>query len=703
MQQRPASPRPAPFATAVLALALAHSGVTAAPTAAEVVTAPGYALTVNGPYELTPQRLREIVAAPSTFLPGESEDFQARQARRKPRQPQADGALAVLPAAPHGAPEGQPLSPSGELTQTPAAVTSFRGLLSTGDWAADTQVAASHTHVVVTTRTTIGFFNKAGQQLMRISARDFFGPARLDLIGNNGGLTNFFDNRLIFDSYRNRFWLAALVYDTNLVDTNLTKFVVAVSRTLDPRDGWWIYWWDAVPGDGRPGTRGNVPGDSADYPLLGVDSRHFFQTNMVADNTPYPRPAFHHRTQQISFVDAAALASGRAATGWQWYQLPAATATILQPAVHHGPAPRAFFVNTIDANRIAVWAASNPLLPSRKLERAYVQVRPFAWPVDAPQKDGDASRILMTNLGSSPAKATWRGGKLYLSFNDAANWFGDGNLTSSRFLRLGVAGWPATPSVEVDRTFGGNSAFYDSTTARVHYGFPTVAVNKLGDAVLVYARSGTTLYPEVSFSVYPAAGPDIQPSRRLKQGEAPFRLGAETLLQLHDLNGASVDPHDDTAVWVAAPYAVSPGALPPAFAPNVNFAVWVGKVFGVRTPDLTVPAIAFAPAQITRGPLMRRLKVTTSIHNQGDGNAGPSRITLWLRRTSSTTRVKLGDVRAIAVASGKTMKVIAEFPLPAAIGPGVYVIEADADSANAVAEYSGVNNRGSSFNLLRVF
>ena len=39
---------------------------------------------------------------------------------------------------------------------------------------------------------------------------------------------------------------------------------------------------------------------------------------------------------------------------------------------------------------------------------------------------------------------------------------------------------------EVDRVYGRNSPLYDAPTDGVHYAFPSVEVNKAGDAVVVY-------------------------------------------------------------------------------------------------------------------------------------------------------------------------------------------------------------------------
>ena len=71
-----------------------------------------------------------------------------------------------------------------------------------------------------------------------------------------------------------------------------TKFLLAVSVTEDPRYGWHLYWWDATKDDGayNYGEDGKgfifVPGDSGDYPYIGIDNGFFVQTNIVGYRDP---------------------------------------------------------------------------------------------------------------------------------------------------------------------------------------------------------------------------------------------------------------------------------------------------------------------------------------------------------------------------------------------------------------------------------
>ena len=65
-----------------------------------------------------------------------------------------------------------------------------------------------------------------------------------------------------------------------------------MSRTSDPRDGFYLYWWNAVIDEGACTTLGSPPGppaacpnstyqpgDAADYPSIGISDDFFTQTS----------------------------------------------------------------------------------------------------------------------------------------------------------------------------------------------------------------------------------------------------------------------------------------------------------------------------------------------------------------------------------------------------------------------------------------
>jgi hypothetical protein len=351
--------------------------------------------------------------------------------------------------------------------------------------------------------------------------------------------------------------------------------------------------------------------------------------------------------------------------------------------VHHGANPRAYFVTRYGANHVGVWGLSGQLTSAQQLLVTQVDVGTFTTPADAPQK-GTTIKVMLTNLRNYPLHAAYRAGKLYVVYNDAVNWYGDLTLTSNRFTRFNVAGYPAV-TTEVDRAFGGNSAFYDAPTTRVHYAFPAVEVNRNGDAVVAYNRYSGTFYPQASFSVYRAAESDVEPSRLLASGVDFVQAGTANPVQLNDLNGISVDPFDDTAVWMVAPVTTLR-----SLHPWGNFVLQVGKVFGSKVADLTIgAAVSFTPASV---PSIGTYKVATTIRNQGDGPTAATKVNVYLTRVGTRTSIQVGTIDVPALPAGQAAAVSKVFVRSSGLAAGDYTVKLIADGLGQYAEYDEANN-----------
>jgi hypothetical protein len=202
---------------------------------------------------------------------------------------------------------------------------------------------------------------------------------------------------------------------------------------------------------------------------------------------------------------------------------------------------------------------------------------PFGAAQNAPQR-GSNIPICMSNLGTAPLKAVYRdrGQLLYLVTNDARDWFNDGTkLSSIRLVRLFVGEFPKVfplgSSDYIDRVFGMNNIYDDNTRVdHMFYGWPALEVNDNGDMVIVYARSGKTIYPEVRFSTYYDNEPDIRPSRLLHSGEGVYHYSNPDKCGYRwgDLAGAALDPADEASVWIVQQYATQ----------NGGYSIWFGKV-----------------------------------------------------------------------------------------------------------------------------
>ena len=101
--------------------------------------------------------------------------------------------------------------PTPGLANTPAPTISWKATLQgKGGFPADAQIAVSTSHVVVTNRQLMRYYDKNGNAAASsIGSTTFFtaGLSLKDAAGN--AIDRFNDLRVIFDSYRKRFWVTA--------------------------------------------------------------------------------------------------------------------------------------------------------------------------------------------------------------------------------------------------------------------------------------------------------------------------------------------------------------------------------------------------------------------------------------------------------------------------------------------------------------
>lgn len=561
-----------------------------------------------------------------------------------------------------------------------------------GGFPADPQLAVSTTHVVVTARQRMGFYTKSGQQLATMSSATFF--SSLD-DGTVDGFNRFNDLRTVYDPFRRRFWVAAIGSNQRQSDTDQRRYIaaVAVSKSEDPLDGWYFYWWDAVGQYGQQNSSVWEPGTAADYPIIAVDAFGIHQTNAVVHKDAGIR--YWH----VVFFPGAPLAAGASGiNGWQFWDLKnpdGGDAGLMQPVQHHGWPGRTFYVSRY-ANSILVWSLTNWLTAQQSMTRVEVEM-PSAWssPENAPQLGSDHV-IKMTNLGTNPLKAVYRRGFVHIVTNDARDWFGDGQMLSSvRLIRIPVDDYPEIPTGAghgfINRVFGKNNKYSDAPEDRIYYAWPAIEVNRWGDMVLVYSRSGATIHPEARYSIYDFGDPDISPSHPLRAGDAPYQITYPSyqddpieVLPWGDIAGASVDPSDDEAIWVAHQFATDT-----VYNSNGNYDVYVARILSSHRPDWTLGRDwrAIQPFVHPEDPVT----IVGTIHNYGDGISPPAIVVG--RLIDSTGRAfSLGRAMLEAMPAGGSRTVRLEGLVPPALPPGAYRLEIDVNPGHSVQEHSFANN-----------
>ena len=310
-------------------------------------------------------------------------------------------------------------------------------------------------------------------------------------------LNDWYDMRVIYDDFRDRFWIIASARNPNWKMAGATlkqrisrrsKVALAVSRTSDPRDGFYLYWWNAVIDEGACATLGSPPGppaacpnstyqpgDAADYPSIGISKDFFTQTIGVVNVNPHDPdwPASAGKYALVNVFDADKLASGGCSQPCGWAtgtstirarirssrgscSRPSSTA----PSRTTSPrwrAPRA-------TRRCGSGASRSRRPPSRRRSTA---PRSRSRSGRAPPTRTSRRRAPVTtpapisfgNLGNLVTKAATRNGLMYATWQDCAIWFERPGPCSASIRLVKVnPGLALTVDVPtgpiIDRTFG---------------------------------------------------------------------------------------------------------------------------------------------------------------------------------------------------------------------------------------------------------
>jgi hypothetical protein len=562
---------------------------------------------IHGPFAITSEEIRALLASPpkeTTISEPENEGDYENERGELSRVTITDPRL-------RAAAEGQPAprvpgppGPGNPPVQTPAPSLSWQATGMNQGSPPDPQIAVSKSHVVVATQNVMGFFQKDGTSLgTPIDYETFFkGLGLATGTDASQGLPSKVrsDPRLIFDEYRNVFWLVHGGGSTNPAKANIRgRIYVAVSTSDNPlgdpanpqKPAWNLYWWDAVAEWHVPNSTIYQLGDIADYPAIGVDPVAFHQTIAVCNRVDPTQPSTPCNPRYAVVVTAPAqdLVNGTNPNAQYFGSYFIFTdpnqklmTGVVQPTVHHGPTGGyAYYVGRWGNNQLLVWRIKPPtsVQPAQQspAPRTVTLTAPFATfssPPDAPQCCAPAPKIEMRNLGTDVLKSVYRGGLLHIVTNDAREWNGaPPSLTSIHMVRFSVQEWPSIPTTGkfyINRVFGYRNVIDDKENDRMYYGWPAIEVNKNFDMVIVYARSGETIFTEARVSARYNNESDIRPSRLLHKGEATI-AGANPV-RWGDLAGASVDPEDDTSIWVVHEYATD------AKATKSYYGIWVGKV-----------------------------------------------------------------------------------------------------------------------------
>lgn len=547
-----------------------------------------------------------------------------------------------------------------------------------GGHPSDANLAAGRSAVCVTSRAALACYTKGGRILLA--------PTKAAAFFSDFSFTGIFDLRANYDHFRDRFWITGLTGWGNSATED--KLLIAVSKTGDPRDGFYQYWTNAY---GPVAATGN----NADYPLIGIDAKGVYISNTVDCPLLIGSTSYTH----VVLFDAAQMAAGLPMSqvdGWRFWNLKNPDGNIIKgiftPANAHTATTRAFFVNRRGGSTVDVYALNHPLTALQSWTVRSVSVDSFGSPGTGPQLldavADSAKPIKFDNLGTAPLSAQYRAGHLVLASNDERDWDGQGDRPSVRLLQLEVSNLDDIV-VEIDRTFGARAA---GESAYFSYGWAGVGRNRSGELALAFVRTGATIYPQVRVSSWLPGDLDIRSSTLAIAGSATFQTSSSREQIWYDTANASIDPVDDDGIYFAQQY-------PTSIYGDVaeNFRIRVIKMFGQTRPDVVPSHVATRATSVSRGDWF---SVNLTIAN--DGDAVMPAFTGELRLSSndylSSADALCATTAQAALGHTEEPRVVAlRCTVPASLAPGTYFVGALLDSTGVAAENDETNNANPTF------
>jgi hypothetical protein len=495
--------------------------------------------------------VRELVAAPAvdvvevldrprpatTRYPIDEEAFKALEAQAARVKPPAKkrcalirdkGKKAELAATPGLAALAAPALAAGPAA-APAALGNFQGIADTGWFPPDCTMAAGPQHVLLSVNSSVAIYTKAGvlaQPQRTLSA--WFS----NVISN----AKIFDPKAVYDQHSGR-WLLLTVALPSSPGVQQSFFLLSVSKTADPLDGWWNYKLDATK-DGSTATN-----NWADYPCLGVDNQAVYVTaNMFHFNGGFAYA-------KLRILDKAPLLSGGVATWSDFTKLKNADGSLaftVQPCHTYGAPQVEYLVNSsftaaATQNKLSLWSLTNPTT-SPALTRRTVTTDPFGQPPKADQKGGgqglNAGDVRVLN-------AVFRGGSVWCALTTLHNWGETVNRAAAHWFQMN-----ATSGALVQQGVFGARGF--------HYFYPAVMPDTNGNMTMVFCRSGRREFASIRFTGRNASDPlgQLQSSALLKAGLGNSqRLDGFGRNRWGDYAGIAVDPIDPRQVWFHSMFA----------------------------------------------------------------------------------------------------------------------------------------------------
>ena len=518
----------------------------------------------------------------------------------------AGGLMVPTNATIHEAPGPVPYPVTPAQSVSPSPTNSFQALADDNtSIPPDTHGAIGPNHVMTMLNTQVRIQSRAG-------TTNYSTVALSSWWTGVGTFTSIFDPRILYDPYENR-WIAISAVDANLSTSGI---LLGASTSSDPTGTW---------------TRQRVKADAAgtawaDFPTVGFNKNWIVvQVNLFSN----ANNAFL-RSQILAFNKTNVFAGGTNRTVIN----DSTIGGTQMPAVTYDPTTTTIYLlqtwNTIFTNALSevngylrlYTITGTPASPTFTPTSIFPAYQPWAFSpgsVDfAPQSN---TTVKIRNADSRIQNVVYRNGSLWC----AQTVF----LPYTNATRSAVQWWEIATNGVVRQ-----AARIDDSSGINFYAFPSISVNKFGDALVGYSRFSSKQYASAnySFRAFSESPGSIGTDVVLKSGEGPyyktFGAGAN---RWGDYSATVVDPVNDSDLWTIQEYAATPVGTGTTDGDG-RWGTWWGHIAVVGPAnDIFSTATTISSSQgTTNGTNIRATKETGEPNHAG--NAGGASI--WYNWTA---------------------------------------------------------------------
>jgi Immunoglobulin domain len=435
-------------------------------------------------------------------------------------------------AVPTELPSPPPNPSPSTLPESPSPTTDFQGLGDSNTLTPpDTDGAVGPNHVVTMLNTQVRIQNRAGTTNYSTVTLSNWWATKVS------GVTFPFDPRILYDPYSGR-WIATA--SAQPASTS-SKILVAVSQSNDPTGSWYAF---------------GLLADSsavawADFPTVG-----FNKDRVVISWNYYNLSNGARNGVGILALNKTNLYGGTLSQEF-WYLDYATYGLGITPSLMYDQTNATFYLlqnfsgNISGTGYIAMFTITGAF-GSGTLTRLGTFPSASGWADSAPSDGNFAPQLGNTtkiHLGDSRlSEVVYRAGSLWC----AQTIF----LPSSSPTRSAVQWW----QIQTDGSVAQRSRLED-TGGVYFYGYPSIAVNRFGDAIIGYSRFATNEYARANYSFHAFNDPanSLQTEYLFKAGESAYQKipSGDTRNRWGDYSMTSVDPVNDADFWTVQEYAAT--------------------------------------------------------------------------------------------------------------------------------------------------